>query len=246
MKRNLLTLLIALVISVASPLVCAQLTADQANTLAQKAEAGDVPALSTLRLNASQGDALAQYYLASMYLSGRGVPQNNIEAVKWFRKAADQGHAVAQTMLGFFYGDGRIAPKNNTEAAKWFHKAADQGIAKAQSILGMLYAEGLGVPQDYAEAVKWYLKAAEQGDASAQHNLGGMYYLGRGTPKDVVQAYKWALLSQSISKPGSEVYKNASVSKNIIVKEMTHAQITRAEQEASAWLSRHSGGTDGK
>jgi TPR repeat protein len=37
------------------------------------------------RLAAEQGIAFAQYNLGGMYRKGRGVPQDNAEAVKWWR-----------------------------------------------------------------------------------------------------------------------------------------------------------------
>ena len=49
---------------------------------------------------AEQGYSSAQYNLGVMYQYGRGVKQNDFEAVKWFSKAADQGDANAQFMLG--------------------------------------------------------------------------------------------------------------------------------------------------
>ncbi len=49
---------------------------------------------------AEQGDAKAQFNLGVMYSDGRGVPQNDAEAVKWFRLAAEQGDASAQYNLG--------------------------------------------------------------------------------------------------------------------------------------------------
>ena len=41
-----------------------------------------------------------------MYAEGRGVPQDDTEAVKWYRRAADQGNAYAQFNLGVMYADG--------------------------------------------------------------------------------------------------------------------------------------------
>jgi TPR repeat protein len=38
---------------------------------------------------AEQGDAVAQSNLGNMYAYGRGVPQDNAEAVRWYRLAAD-------------------------------------------------------------------------------------------------------------------------------------------------------------
>lgn len=44
--------------------------------------------------------------LGDIYANGRGVPQNNTEAVTWLRRAAEQGHAVAQNNLGDMYENG--------------------------------------------------------------------------------------------------------------------------------------------
>jgi TPR repeat protein len=41
-----------------------------------------------------------------MYHKGKGVDQNNKEAVKWLRKAAEQGDAVCQKSLGILYLNG--------------------------------------------------------------------------------------------------------------------------------------------
>jgi uncharacterized protein len=38
--------------------------------------------------------------LGWMYADGRGVTQDDGQAVSWFRKAAEQGDAVAQNNLG--------------------------------------------------------------------------------------------------------------------------------------------------
>ena len=52
-----------------------------------------------LRARADQGDAEAQFALGAVYATGRGVPQDAREAVRWFRLAAEQGHAAAQASL---------------------------------------------------------------------------------------------------------------------------------------------------
>lgn len=43
------------------------------------------------RIQAKQGDVDAQFILGFMYANGKGVSQNDMEAVKWFKKAAEQG-----------------------------------------------------------------------------------------------------------------------------------------------------------
>ncbi len=64
-------------------------------------------ALREWRPLAEQGNALAQFNLGLMYMEGKGVPQDDAEAVKWYRKAAEQGVTEAQYNLGLMYDDGR-------------------------------------------------------------------------------------------------------------------------------------------
>ena len=62
-------------------------------------QAQDTPSaqeLADLRASAEAGDLAAQYNLGIMYAEGRGVPQDDAEAVAWFRRAAEQGHIDAQ------------------------------------------------------------------------------------------------------------------------------------------------------
>ena len=44
---------------------------------------------------AEQSFAPAQYNLGVMYDNGDGVPQDEVEAMRWYRLAADQGFAAA-------------------------------------------------------------------------------------------------------------------------------------------------------
>ena len=60
--------------------------------------------VSEIRTIAVGGDAEAQFLLGFMYAKGRGVLEDDKEAVKWFRKAAEQGHAEAQFNLGLTLG----------------------------------------------------------------------------------------------------------------------------------------------
>ena len=56
--------------------------------------------LKLLRPLAEQGDAKAQFNLGVSYSKGKGVPQDDKEAVKWFRKAAALGDHASQNALG--------------------------------------------------------------------------------------------------------------------------------------------------
>ena len=192
-------------------------------------------ALRLWRPLAEHGNASAQYYLGLMYASGRGVQQNDAEAVKWFRKAGEQGYASAQYNLGLMYASGRGVQQNDAEAAKWYVKAAEQGDAFAQYNLGVMYASGRGVQQNDAEAVKWYVKAAEQGDASAQYNLGVRYESGRGVPQNFVLAHLWFNLASAAQDAREEVKNRARGNRDAIARRMTLQQIEQAQSLASRW-----------
>ncbi|HHF6610725.1 TPA: tetratricopeptide repeat protein, partial [Haemophilus influenzae] len=73
------------------------------------------------------GDAKAQLSLGVMYDEGRGVKQDDFEAMKWYRKTAEQGNANAQALLGFAYLLGKGVQFNKSLAKEWLGKACDNG-----------------------------------------------------------------------------------------------------------------------
>lgn len=186
-------------------------------------------ALRELRMLAEQGNAEAQLELGLMYQRGKGVPEDNTEAVKWYRKAAEQGNTLAQTLLGFMHAEGRGVPEDDTEAVKWYRRAAEQGNAEAQLGLGLMYDIGRGVPEDDTEAVTWFRRAAEQGNVRAQAVLGLMYDIGRGVPQDVVQAYAWLNIATAQGRVGF-VGAGTNESKKRIAESMTHEERVRAQK----------------
>ena len=177
---------------------------------------------------AEQGDARAQYLVASYYATGRGVVKDEVQAVKWYRKAAVQGNAQAQYSLGFHYVRSLGVAGDDVEAAKWWRKAADQGHADAQYALGNCYAHGQGVTEDGVEAVKWYRKAAEQGDAQAQHLLAYRYSKGLGIAKDNVEAAKWYRMAAEQGDTASQTALGECYAEGL--------GVVRNEVEAKAYL----------
>ena len=80
---------------------------------------------------AEQGGAAAQYNLGIMYDKGRGIAQNDTQAVAWYQKAAEQGYADAQYNLGNMYGKGQGVPQNFKIAYILFNLAASNSDADA-------------------------------------------------------------------------------------------------------------------
>ena len=98
----------------------------------EAAQRGDfATAMREWRPLAEAGVAKAQYNLGVMYDKGKGVPEDDTEAVKWYRLAAEQGHAQAQSNLGAMYANGEGVPEDYVQAYAWTNLAAAQGHKKA-------------------------------------------------------------------------------------------------------------------
>jgi len=97
--------------------------------------------------NAGRDDA--QYTLAMMYMSGRGVTRNHQLARQWLEKAATQGHAPAQNQLGLLYLTGSGVTMDCQTAAFWFSSVNEKSdvYPQAQSNLAWVLAT---CPQDSA------------------------------------------------------------------------------------------------
>ncbi|HEX5804039.1 MAG TPA: tetratricopeptide repeat protein [Azospira sp.] len=124
---------------------------------------------------ANDGNSLAQYRLGSLYYQGRGVPEDEKQAIYWWKKAAAQGYTEAMFQLGsaFLFGAqaAKIVPDPDREAAMWYFQAASAGHAEAQYHLGLLFLAGKGVIDSRKEAARWMEKAAAQGHPEARKAL---------------------------------------------------------------------------
>ena len=150
-------------------------------------------------------------------------------AAQLLRPFAEQGDALAQYNLGVLYRKGRGVPQDDVQARQWYEKAAVQGQVKAQYNLGTLYFNGEGVPKDYPQALRWFRLAADQGEAVAQTKIAIMYDDGQGVSQDIVQAYKWySLAATNGDKPAAEL-------RDALAKQMTPAQIAKAQKLAREW-----------
>ena len=69
-----------------------------------------------------------------MYANGKGVPENDAEAVRWYRLAAQQGNATAQSNLGVMYANGEGVLKDSVLAHMWSNIAGANGDASARKL----------------------------------------------------------------------------------------------------------------
>jgi len=129
----------------------------------QKASIDNVNDLEEWKTLAQHGDLDAQFYLATLYREGKGVPQDYKIALRWFTLAAEQGNAEAQYNLGIMHSFGLGVVPDYKKAVKWYKLAAEQGDAFAQYNLGRLYYLGQGVIEDLVYAYMWANQASSNG-----------------------------------------------------------------------------------
>ena len=127
------------------------------------AQNGDyATALQEFREAADAGLDLAQYNLAILYFTGRGVEQDYSEALRWTIMAAEQGHLNAQFNLGALYYTGTGTDVDLEKSLYWYTRAAEGQHGEAQYNLATMYELGEGTPVDLVLAHFWA--------AAAQHN----------------------------------------------------------------------------
>jgi hypothetical protein len=123
---------------------------------------------------ARQGIVSAQYNVAIIYdTGGRGVPRDEVEAMRWYHRAAELGSPTAQNNLGAMYAAGRGTLQDDGEAVRWWRSAAEQGYAIAQVNLGWSLVNGLGVAQDFVEGYMWLSLAAPRLPPGEPRELAG-------------------------------------------------------------------------
>ena len=163
-------------------------------------------AVSQLVQRAESGDAQAQFELGRAYEDGKGVAQDDEQAVQWFRKSADQGNPQAQNALGVMYALGRGVQRDKEEAVRWYKKAAKQGLAKGIYNVAISYYNGEGIEENIALACTWMMVAQRRGDTQAaeamkhiseqlnnridrsKFDLAGLYEKGDEVPQDLPAA----------------------------------------------------------
>lgn len=139
----------------------------------------------------------AQYYLASLYRDGWGIPRDYRMAAMWYKKAIDHEVMLAEADLGDLFHAGKGVPRN-LEAAAYHYKLAAQytKLPYAELMLSVMYSKGRGVPFDLAKSVMWYDCASQRpGFLMAEYQIAKRFELGFGLEKDLREAVRWLKLA---------------------------------------------------
>lgn len=108
---------------------------------------------------AETGNAVAQFYVASLYEAGNGTDKDTEKAVQLYKQAADGGYAVAQCYLGDLFYEGRLTKQSYADAVRYYQMAEAQGQLTETAALryAQCLTDGLGgltKDAEKAEALK--------------------------------------------------------------------------------------------
>ena len=81
---------------------------------------------------ALQKNEYAEYRLAKLYLTGKGVPKDVNRAVELLEASAEKTNQYAEYVLGKLYPDGALVQKDMTRGMAYMERAAQHGNAYAQ------------------------------------------------------------------------------------------------------------------
>ncbi|MFA5960640.1 MAG: endopeptidase IV [Tatlockia sp.] len=119
---------------------------------------------------AKNGNAIAQFTLASHFLGARDLNSKKLGVI-WLTKAAAQEDTNAMAALGELYANGTVVPKDYDKAVELLTKAASQNASDAMRVLGEL-----AIKQNQLDTGKqWLEKAGNAQNLRAKLELADLY-----------------------------------------------------------------------
>jgi localization factor PodJL len=182
-----------------------------------------------LRQAAENGDATAQFIVATHYLEGDTAGVDFAKAAYWYGKAAASGLPPAQYRLASLYERGKGVPMNLSAALAWYKKAADQGNVKAMHNAAVLAAGTDIGAADYATASHYFALAAAHGLKDSQYNLAVLIERGLGVKADVNDALFWYMAA------AAQGDTEAKTKVDTLSKTMTAATLDAVQNRFKNW-----------
>lgn len=174
-------------------------------------------ALKYFRRSSEDGNAVADWYLASMYRMGQGTPVDHSVAYSYYQRVAEssdpdesdpkrlrifvdsQLHLADYKRVGIPAAGIKADPVG--AARNYLHIANTYGHPGAQYALGMMNMKGDGMKKNPVLGLKWLTAAARKRHPEAQAYLGDLYWSGTGVKKSETRAVMWYTLAQETAKP---------------------------------------------
>lgn len=180
-------------------LLIGNLSAQDLDSLKQKAELGEITAVKNL---------INLYKLGS-----ETVERNNEQVILWTKKAAELNDPKGLYELGLFYLTGLIVEMDIEKGIDLISQSADHQFPAALLYLGKLYLFGYyNQPKDTTAALKYLKNAARLSDNPEANTLLGIFELNNKKP-DFAQAYKY-FYSAALANNGKAQYYIGLMYKN--------------------------------
>lgn len=113
----------------------------------------------------------AAYSLGKLFLEGKVVAKNLIQAIHYFETSNEYGNQWSSYQLGKLYLQEKEMPQNIKKAIQYLTSSAEVGNPFSQYLLGKTYLLGKDVVKDKEQAIKWLSLSAEQGNEYAMFFL---------------------------------------------------------------------------
>lgn len=120
---------------------------------------------------AKSGDAQAQFKLATMYESGRGIEKDNSLAMSWYKKSSSNNLPAATRHLKYLNIIKSGFKEQDKAWLKTVFKDAKRGDENALLVLGKIHENGTGVEKDLKKSRRYFKYAFNRGNADAEGDL---------------------------------------------------------------------------
>lgn len=103
-------------------------------------------AVKFLKKASESNSPTGQFYLGTLYETGKGVNKDMDQAISLYRQAANSGLALAQCYLGDMFYEGRGVEQDYVQAVRYYCMAEEQNqlTSTANKRLASCYEDGLG------------------------------------------------------------------------------------------------------
>lgn len=202
-------------------------------------EKNDEKAVKWAQLALGIGEYLGSHYwesyyvLGICYVTGKVLPQDNKNGVKYLQKAADMNILVAPVVdkiLLPLYLEGEGVQDDEKAITACCGVKLNIDRAEAMNSIGMMYYNGEGVDKNTTKAFNWFKRAANAGNATAQYNTAVAYYYGIGVNKSLTENRKWLKMAAENG--------NADAQFNLGGAYITGVGVPQNMTEAKYWLQK--------
>ena len=181
---------------------------------------------------AKGGDANAQYRLATMYESGRGVNKDLTMAMKWYKKSSSSNNPAAKRQLEYIEINKSGFKDQHKAWLKNVYSDAKKGDENALMILGKIHENGTGVKKNLKKSQRYYKLAFNRGNSDAEANYNRVTdRITAIEQKQKKKAELIALNSEKKNKPAKKASKKNKIVKNKPKSHKSKKQLSKTNKE---------------